>query len=262
MSPRERIDSLLVARGLADSRQRAQGLIRAGQVLVDDRPVDKPGTRVDCEAGLRLRGEVLPYVGRGGLKLEAGLDGFGVDPAGRLCVDLGASTGGFTDCLLQRGARRVYAIDVGYGQLAWKLRQDERVVVMERTNARHLESLPEPCDLVVGDLSFISLTLILPAIQRIAAPGATCVLLIKPQFEAGRAGIGSGGVVRDPEVRAQAIERVLDAAIAQGFTALGTLPSPIAGAKKGNVEELIHLRTPVLGPLAAPSAAAPTEPPP
>lgn len=244
MPPRTRLDQLLIARGLAPSRQRAQALIRAGQVLVDDTPVDKPGTRVDDQAAVRLRGAALPYVSRGGLKLAAGLEAFPVDPAGRVCADLGASTGGFTDCLLQRGAARVYAIDVGYGQLAWKLRQDDRVVVMERTNARHLEGLPEPATLVVGDLSFISLTHILPAIARLAAPGADCVLLIKPQFEAGRAGVGKGGVVRDPAVRAAAIARVLEAARSAGFATLGAVPSPVAGAKKGNIEELVHLRTP------------------
>jgi len=244
MASRTRLDQLVIARGFAPSRPRAQALIRAGQVLVDDVPHDKPGTRVPDDAVVRIRGEVLPYVSRGGLKLEAGLDAFGVLPAGRICADLGASTGGFTDCLIQRGAARVYAIDVGYGQLAWKLRQDDRVVVMERTNARHLEGLPSPCELVVGDLSFISLTLILPAIARLAAPGADCVLLVKPQFEAGRAGVGKGGVVRDPGVRAAAIERVLEAARQAGFAANGAIPSPVAGAKKGNIEELIHLTVP------------------
>lgn len=244
MATRTRLDQLLIARGLAPSRLRAQALIRAGQVLVDDVPHDKPGTRVHDDAAVRIRGEVLPYVSRGGLKLEAGLDAFGVSPKDRTCADLGASTGGFTDCLLQRGAAQVYAIDVGYGQLAWKLRQDDRVVVMERTNARHLEGLPVPCGLVVGDLSFISLTHILPAIARLAAPGTDCVLLVKPQFEAGRAGVGKGGVVRDPEVRAAAIERVLEAARQAGFAAHGAIPSPIAGAKKGNIEELVHLTTP------------------
>lgn len=242
--PRARIDVLLTDQGLADSRQRAQALIRAGQVLVNDVVVDKPGTRVSTDAAVRIKGERLPYVSRGGLKLAGGLDAFGVDPAGRTCADLGASTGGFTDCLLQRGARRVYAIDVGYNQLAWKLRQDDRVVVMERTNARHLEALPESISLLVGDLSFISLTKVLPAIRRLTAPGGECVLLIKPQFEAGPGGVSKGGVVRDDAVRSQAIAEVVAAAEAAGFACGGTVPSPIAGAKKGNIEELVHLLAP------------------
>ena len=179
-----RLDQLVIQRGFCDSRGKAQALIRAGQILVDDLPMDKPGTQVRAEAELRIRGEALPYVGRGGLKLEAALDVFLVDPTDRVCADLGASTGGFTDCLLQRGAAKVFAVDVGYGQLAWSLRQDPRVIVMERTNARTLASLPEAPSLIVGDLSFISLTKILPAVCRLAAPGAEAVLLIKPQFEA------------------------------------------------------------------------------
>lgn len=240
---RRRLDQLLVERGLAESRARAQALIRAGSVLVDERPCDKPAESVALDAKLRLR-ERLRYVSRGGYKLEAALDGFGVDPAGRVAADLGASTGGFTDCLLQRGAARVYAVDVGYGQLAWSLRQDPRVVVMERTNARHLESLPEPISLVVGDLSFISLTLMLPAVLRLGAPGADAVLLVKPQFEAGRDGVGKGGVVRDAAVREGAIQRVVEACQALGVEVLGGLDSPLPGAKQGNIEHLIHLRLP------------------
>lgn len=241
---RERLDARLVALGLAESRQRAQALVRAGQVLVDDVPRDKPATQVRPDARIRIRGARLPFVSRGGLKLAGGLDAFGVDPSGRTCVDLGASTGGFTDCLLQRGAARVYAIDVGYGQLAWKLRQDERVVVMERTNARHLESLPEPISLVVADLSFISVTRMLPAILRVGAPDAEAVLLIKPQFEAGPGGVGKGGRIRSDEVREAAIASVIHACDSAGFRALGTVPSPIAGAKAGNIEELVHLAFP------------------
>ncbi len=241
---RQRLDARLVALGLADSRQRAQALIRAGSVLVDEVPRDKPATQVTAGARIRLRDAPMPYVSRGGLKLAGGLDGFGVDPTGRVCADLGASTGGFTDCLLQRGAARVYAIDVGYGQLAWSLRQDARVVVMERTNARHLEGLPEPVSLVVADLSFISVTKMLPAIARIGGPGAEAVLLIKPQFEAGPGGVGKGGKVKSDAVRAAAIEEVCVACRAAGFTVHGTVPSPIAGAKAGNVEELVHLTLP------------------
>jgi 23S rRNA (cytidine1920-2'-O)/16S rRNA (cytidine1409-2'-O)-methyltransferase len=244
MGSRVRLDKRVVDLKLADSRQKAQALIRAGQVLVDDTPQDKPGTQVQIGAQIRIRGERLRFVSRGGLKLEAGLDAFGVDPTSRVCADLGASTGGFTDCLLQRGATKIFAVDVGYGQLAWTLRKDPRVVVMERTNARHLESLPEPPSLIVGDLSFISLAKVLPAICRIAAPGAEAVLLIKPQFEAGREGVSKGGVVKDPVVRAAAIAQVRQAAEALGASWRGTVTSPIPGAKKGNIEELVHLGLP------------------
>jgi len=240
----QRLDARLVALGLAESRQRAQALIRAGQVLVDDVPRDKPATQVTAGARIRIRGEQLPFVSRGGLKLEAGLDAFGVDPSERTCADLGASTGGFTDCLLQRGAARVYAIDVGYGQLAWKLRTDPRVVVMERTNARHIDQLPEPVSLVVADLSFISVTRMLPAILRIGATAAEAVLLVKPQFEAGPGGVGRGGRVKSDEVRAAAISEVVSACADAGFRVLGSCRSPIAGAKAGNVEELVHLALP------------------
>ncbi len=241
MSKRTRLDKLVLEMGLAPTRQRAQALIRAGQVLVDNVPSDKPGTLVSPDAQLRTRGEPLPFVSRGGLKLQAALDAFNVDPNDQVCADLGASTGGFTDCLLQRGAKMVFAIDVGYGQLAWSIRQDERVVVMERTNARHLESLPISPSLIVGDLSFISLAKILPAINKIAASPATAVLLIKPQFEVGRGNVGSGGVVRDPAIRQAAIDDVRSAAEHLGWTWNGSIPSPIAGAKKGNIEELVHL---------------------
>jgi 23S rRNA (cytidine1920-2'-O)/16S rRNA (cytidine1409-2'-O)-methyltransferase len=241
MAKRDRLDKRVVELGLAQTRQRAQALIRAGQVLVNDVPRDKPGMPTPLDASIRIRGERLRYVGRGGLKLEAALDAFEVDPTGRICADLGASTGGFTDCLLQRGAAKVFAVDVGYGQLAWTLRKDERVEVMERVNARHLETLPIPPMLIVGDLSFISLSKILPAIRRIAAPGAQAVLLIKPQFEAGRDGVGKGGVVKDPAVRAATIAAVRAAAESEGATWKGSIRSPIAGAKKGNIEELAHL---------------------
>jgi len=241
VAQRPRLDQLIVDRGLAPSRHQAQALIRTGKILVDDRPMDKPGTRVRPEVAIRVRGQQRRFVSRGGDKLEAGLEAFDLSADGRVCADLGASTGGFTDCLLQRGAARVYAVDVGYGQLAWKLRQDPRVVVMERTNARHLESLPEPPSLVVADLSFISMTKVLPAMQRLSAPGAEAVVLVKPQFEAGRERVGRGGVVRDRNVRAEVIEEVRARCLAQGAKVLATLPSPVPGAKKGNVEELFHL---------------------
>ena len=244
MARRLRLDKLVVERGLADSRQQARTLILSGQVRVDGIPRDKPAAQVSPGVHVTLEGPGLVYVSRGGHKLAHGLDHFQVDPAGRICVDLGASTGGFTDCLLQRGATRVFAIDVGYGQLDWKLRSDPRVVVMERTNARHLEGLPEQPALVVGDLSFISLRLILPAIARIVGSDTDAVLLIKPQFEAGPEGLKKGGIVRDDATRSAAIARVVDDAAALGFTVLGTVPSPIAGARSGNIEELVHLRTP------------------
>jgi len=241
MAKKERVDKLLVERGLAPSRQRAQALLMAGLVLVNDQPVTKAGTRVAVDAAIRLRGKDHGFVSRGGLKLQGALDQFGIDPTGRVCADLGASTGGFTDCLLQRGAARVYAVDVGYGQLAWTIRQDERVVVMERTNVRHLTGLPEPIDLIVGDLSFISLKLVLPAIATLCGPGAELVLLVKPQFEVGRANVGKGGLVSDPEARAAAVRGVLADAEAAGFSARGEMVSPITGAKAGNVEHLIWL---------------------
>jgi len=242
VAQRPRLDQLVVDRGLAPSRHQAQALIRTGKILVDDQPVDKPGTRVRPEVVLRVRGEQRRFVSRGGDKLLAGLEAFDLSPQGLVCADLGASTGGFTDCLLQHGATRVYAVDVGYGQLAWKLRQDPRVIVMERTNARHLDALPEPPSLVVADLSFISMTKVLPAMQRLCVPGGEAVVLVKPQFEAGRARVGRGGVVRDADVRAEVIAEVRESCLAQGAVVLATVPSPVPGAKKGNIEELFHLR--------------------
>jgi 23S rRNA (cytidine1920-2'-O)/16S rRNA (cytidine1409-2'-O)-methyltransferase len=236
----ERLDLELVRRGLAPTREKARAEIVSGNVLVDEKPVDKPGARVKPEQAIRLREAPLKYVSRGGLKLEAALDAFAIDVTGRVCADLGASTGGFTDCLLQRGAAKVYAIDVGYGQLAWKLRQDPRVVVMERTNVRHLEAAPEPLDLVVGDLSFISLRLVIPALARLASP--ELVLLVKPQFEVGRADVGKGGLVRDPAARARALAEIEEAAREGGFTVVSAIDSPVPGAKAGNVESLLHLR--------------------
>lgn len=242
----ERLDLVLVARGLVETRQRAQALVAAGEVLVDDMPCDKPATRVRPEQAVRLRTAPMRYVSRGGLKLEAALDAWPVDPTGRTCADLGASTGGFTDCLLQRGAARVYAVDVGYNQLAWSLRQDPRVVVMERTNARHLASLPEPVTLLVGDLSFISLTLILPTIRLLLAPAGEAVVLVKPQFEVGPAAIGKGGLVRDTDAIAAALVRVEAAAAANGLALQGTLESPVPGAKAGNREWLFWLGPPAV----------------
>ena len=220
-------------------------MILAGQVLCDDAPVHKAGDRLPIAGVVRLRGAPQHgYVSRGGLKLAAGLDAFGVNAAGRVCADLGASTGGFTDCLLQRGASKVFAIDVGYGQLAWSLRQDPRVVVMERTNARLLTALPDPAEIVVGDLSFTALAPMLPAIRAICAPGALLVLLVKPQFEVGRDRVEKGGVVTDAAARAEAVAGVLAEAQAEGFSSLGSVESPVTGAKAGNIEHLVGLRAP------------------
>jgi len=228
-----------VERGLAGSRTQAQRLVMAGQVRVDGRVVDKPGTRVPTSAHLEI--EARPrYVSRGGLKLEAALRRFAVPVARAVAADVGASTGGFTDCLLQHGVAKVYAIDVGYGQLAWKLRRDPRVVVMERVNARYLERLPELVDITTIDVSFISLTLILPRVYDWLREGGHVVALIKPQFEAGPRQVGKGGVVRDPTVHRQVLEKVLGWAAEHGFAVRGVMPSPILGPA-GNQEFLAHL---------------------
>ena len=248
-----RLDVLLVESGLVESREQGQRLIQAGQVLVDGQMIDKPGHSVAADAALEVRGQPHPYVSRGGLKLEKALDHFAIPVAGRIALDVGASTGGFTDCLLQRGAARVYAVDVGYGQLAWSLRQDPRVVVMERTNIRYLESLPEPCDLGTIDVSFISLDLVLPAVVRLVKPGAGILPLIKPQFEAGKGQVGKGGVVRDPAIHRAVLERVLGRANACGLAVLGLIRSPLLGPA-GNVEFLAHLRH---GPVEAQPDLAP-----
>jgi 23S rRNA (cytidine1920-2'-O)/16S rRNA (cytidine1409-2'-O)-methyltransferase len=243
--PRHRLDLLLVARGLAPSREKAQGMILAGQVEVEGRRVDKAGTPVAEDAEVRVAGPEHPYVSRGGVKLAAALDAFSIDPSGLVCVDVGASTGGFTDCLLQRGARRVYAIDVGYGQLDARLRGDPRVVALEKVNARALtrDHLPEAPSLAVMDLSFISVRLVLPALVPLLAAGATVVVLVKPQFEAGRAEVGRGGIVRSDRVRDRVVAEVGEAARALGLEVLGSIPSPIRGAK-GNQEFLLALRAP------------------
>jgi 23S rRNA (cytidine1920-2'-O)/16S rRNA (cytidine1409-2'-O)-methyltransferase len=236
---RVRLDILMVERDLAETREKAQALIRAGHVLVDGQRADKPGRSVSPDATITLRSR-LPYVSRGGLKLEAALASFALDVQDAVVVDVGASTGGFTDCLLQRGARRVYAIDVGYGQLAWTLRQDPRVVVMERMNIRFVEGLPEPADLATVDVSFIGLELVLPPVQRLLRPGGGIVALVKPQFEAGRAEVGKGGVVRDPVVHRRVLERIVSWAGRNGLSVAGIIPSPITGPS-GNVEFLLHL---------------------
>jgi len=237
-----RIDRLLVERGLAPSRERAQRLVMAGEVLVDEHVVSKPGTEVRDDAAIRVRTPPSAYVSRGGEKLAGALDAFGLDVAGRVVVDVGASTGGFTDVCLRRGARRVIAVDVGYGQLAWTLRQDARVTVLERQNARHLtpELVPEPPDLAVIDVSFISLTLVLPAVASVLAPAAEVVAMVKPQFEVGKGEVGKGGVVRDPAKRAEAVAGVRNAAEALGFAVAGEADAVIAGPK-GNQETFLRL---------------------
>ena len=237
---KRRLDQLLVERGLAESRARAQRLIMANIVTVDGHPVDKPGTRIAKDAEITVK-QGLPYVSRGGLKLEAALDAFSVSVEGVVAADVGASTGGFTDCLLQRGACRVYAIDVGYGQLAWKLRQDPRVVVMERTNARHLESLPESVGFAAIDVSFISLKLVLPRVRSWLLPDGVVVPLIKPQFEAGRKQVGKGGVVRDPAIHRQVLEELLMWVPTVRLYPWEVIRSPLEGPA-GNIEFLALLR--------------------
>jgi 23S rRNA (cytidine1920-2'-O)/16S rRNA (cytidine1409-2'-O)-methyltransferase len=246
---RVRLDKLLVDRGLVQSRERANALILAGRVLVDEQRIDKPGTPIDDSAVLRLLGDDLKFVSRGGLKLEKALDHWHIDLTNQRCVDIGASTGGFTDCMLQNGAKSVLAIDTGYGQIAQKLRSDPRVSLMERTNARLLEphSLADlqPA-FICMDVSFISATLVLPAVLNALAPSDTpwsgdLVLLIKPQFEAGREHVGKGGIVRDPAARQLAIDRVTEAAKSLGATNLDLIDSPIRGME-GNHEYLLHAR--------------------
>jgi 23S rRNA (cytidine1920-2'-O)/16S rRNA (cytidine1409-2'-O)-methyltransferase len=235
-----RLDELLVSRALAETRSQAQRLIMAGEVLVAGRVVDKVGKKVSSDALLEVKSP-LPYVSRGGLKMEAALDSFGVDPTGWVCADVGASTGGFTDCLLKHGAARVYAIDVGYGQLAWSLRTDPRVVAIERMNVRFLAKLPERVRLATVDVSFISLRLVLPRITELLAPSGQAIVLIKPQFEVGRQSVGKGGVVRDPQLHQSAITQVVTAASGIGFETAGLIRSPITGPA-GNVEFLAWLQ--------------------
>ncbi|WP_342235161.1 TlyA family RNA methyltransferase [Inquilinus sp. OTU3971] len=241
MAKRPRADLVLVERGLAESRARAQALILAGLVYEGTRRVEKPGDGVAQPEALSVRGRDHPWVSRGGLKLVKGLDHFGIDPAGLVGLDVGASTGGFTDVLLHRGAAKVYAVDVGHGQLAWSLRQDPRVVVLERTNARHLDRalIPDPIGIVVCDASFIGLETVLPAALGLAAPGAWLVALIKPQFEVGPDRVGKGGVVRDPELHREVCDRIAAWLAARpGWQVLGITESPITGPE-GNVEFLI-----------------------
>lgn len=242
-SKKTRLDVALVEVGLAESRQRAQAMILAGQVLVNGQKVAKAGAAVSTDTRLEVQGPAMPYVSRGGLKLEGALENFGVDPAGKICLDVGSSTGGFVDCLLQRGAPRVYCVDVSVAQLAWKLRQDSRVHPIEK-NARFLQAadLPELVHLVTMDLSFISTAKVLPAIVPLTQPEAQWLILVKPQFELERSDVGKGGIVRDPALHRKAVERVARAATALGLTVKGAKASRLPGAE-GNQEYFLHALT-------------------
>ena len=240
---KERLDVLLVNRGMFESRAKAQAAVMAGQVLVNEQKIDKPGTPVAPEVTIRLLGNKLPYVSRGGLKLEKAMQCFPLTPKGKVCMDIGASTGGFTDCMLQNGAVKVYAVDVGYGQLAWKLRTDERVINMERTNIRSVtpEALDEPIEFFSVDVSFISLHHIFPVAQAITTPDAMGVCLVKPQFEAGREKVGKKGVVRDPATHREVLKMAEGYAVANHFTPAGLDFSPIKGPE-GNIEYLMYVQ--------------------
>lgn len=242
MKHKERLDVLLVSLGLAESRAKAQATIMAGEVYVNGQKADKSGMEVDITANIEVRGSACPYVSRGGLKLEKALRNFGVAPTGYVCSDSGASTGGFTDCLLQQGASKVFAIDVGYGQLAWKIRNDPRVVVMERTNIRYVtpEDLGEMLDLSVIDVSFISLGLVLPVVKTLLKPTGQVLCLIKPQFEAGKDKVGKKGVVRDPAVHEEVLQNFISLAKSLDFTIRNLTFSPVKGPE-GNIEFLAHL---------------------
>ena len=242
MKIKKRLDVLLTEQGYADTRSKAQAIIMAGQVYVDGQKADKPGISYEENVQIEVRGETCPYVSRGGLKLEKALRDFGVKPDGYVCSDSGASTGGFTDCLLQQGASKVFAVDVGYGQLDWKIRSDPRVVVMERTNIRFVtpEDLGEPLDLSVIDVSFISLKIVLPAIKALLKSTGQVLCLIKPQFEAGREKVGKKGVVREPETHKEVLDNFVALANELNFTILGLTFSPVKGPE-GNIEFLGHL---------------------
>lgn len=240
---KERLDAVLVARGLIETRQKARAVILAGAVLVEGARVDKAGAMIDQDAEITVTSSACPYVGRGGMKLEGALSSFAADVSGLVLLDVGASTGGFTDCLLKAGADHVYALDVGYGQFDWRLRTDKRVTVMERTNIRHARKadFPREIDGAVIDVSFISLSLVLPAVHGIVRTGGFVIALVKPQFEVGRGDVGKGGVVKDPEKHGRAIDGVARAAREIGFTVWGSIQSPLTGPK-GNKEFFIYLK--------------------
>jgi 23S rRNA (cytidine1920-2'-O)/16S rRNA (cytidine1409-2'-O)-methyltransferase len=245
MKRKKRLDTLLVEKGIAPSRQKARALVMAGQVFVDGQLVNKPGSAVSPAAEVSAKSVPHPFVSRGGVKLAGALEHYRLDVTGKICIDVGASTGGFTDCLLRSGAGRVYAVDVGYGQLAWQLRQDSRVRVIERTNIRYLpaESIPEPVALATIDVSFISLKLVVPAVLKFLQPAAEILALIKPQFEVGRGQVGKGGVVRDPALHRQVLESLTGRFGHLGLHADAPVPSPIRGPK-GNIEYFILLKLP------------------
>ncbi len=242
-SDKERIDKLMFDKGLAPSRERARALIMEGKVLVNGHPAAKAGELVATDASIELKGEDIPYVSRGGLKLEAAISRFGISLTDKVAMDVGASTGGFTDVMLQQGALKVYCIDVGYGQLAWKIRQDPRVVLMERTNIRHLERdvIPKPVDIATIDVSFISLNKVVPKVVEFLKEGGEIVALIKPQFEVGKGEVGKGGIVKDPVKRQAAVQRVQGELESIGLQVVGIIESPILG-QKGNVEYLIYAK--------------------
>lgn len=238
-----RLDQLVFDLGYTDSRERAKTTIMSGLVFVNGQRADKPGMPVATNAAIEVRGDALPFVSRGGFKLDKALKVFPVDPAGKVCIDCGASTGGFTDVLLQHGAARVYAVDVGYGQLAWKLRNDERVINLERTNLRYIteKQIPETVDIAVMDVSFISIKLVLPAVKRLLKPDADLICLIKPQFEAGREEVGKKGVVRDERVHKEVVNNILQFAPTVGLSVMGLDFSPIKGPE-GNIEYICHMK--------------------
>lgn len=240
---KKRLDILVYEAGYAQSRERAKAIIMAGLVYIDNQKADKPGVSYPVNAKLEVRGGTQKYVSRGGFKLEKAMQSFPIDLKDKITMDIGASTGGFTDCMLQNGAKKVYSVDVGYGQLDWKLRNDERVVNLERTNVRYItnEQVPDEIDFFSVDVSFISLKLVLPAARKLMADNATAVCLIKPQFEAGRENVGKKGVVRDPKVHCNVVEGIVDFCINNGFDVLGLDYSPIKGPE-GNIEYLIYLR--------------------
>jgi 23S rRNA (cytidine1920-2'-O)/16S rRNA (cytidine1409-2'-O)-methyltransferase len=243
VTKKTRLDIVLMEKGLASSRQRAQALVRLGKVLVNETSIDKPGTLIHKNDLVRLKENDIPYVSRGGLKLETALRTLDIDVAGSICLDVGASTGGFTDCLLQHGVHQVFAVDVGYGQLAWRLRKDPRVFVIERTNIRYLkaDALPHPVDFITIDVSFISLKIVVPAVVKFMKKETGILALIKPQFEVGKGKVGKGGVVRDPKLHSEVIADLTDFFIGEGLLSQAVVPSPISGPK-GNKEFFIYLK--------------------
>jgi len=248
MAEKLRLDAAVFDAGLAESREKAKALIMAGQIYVNNQKSDKPGTQVKADDVIEFRGEVPKYVSRGGLKLEKAMNSFSINLENKICADIGASTGGFTDCMLQNGAIKVYAVDVGYGQLAWKLRTDERVINLERTNFRYVtkNEIPDPLEFCSVDVSFISLSIIIPVMKSLMADNAEAVCLIKPQFEAGREKVGKKGVVRDPDVHIEVIEKIISVASREGFSVLNIDFSPIKGPE-GNIEYLIYIKNDGLG---------------